>query len=202
MDLSIDNTTIRPGCERIVAPRPHRRVQRGLVSDCLSKIPTMSQLEDAVEADLPAILTLNQSSQPHVSSLTLDALHQLWEWSDYFRVIRDGATLAGFLLALREGLPYASLNYRWFVQRYSKFVYIDRVAIAESHHRRGLGARLYEDLHQFAALRAPVVACEVNTRPVNEVSLAFHQRMGYRPVGSQDTEAGAKTVSLMIRTLS
>lgn len=162
----------------------------------------MPLLDDVVEADLPAILALNQISQPHVSSLTLDALRQLWEWSAYFRVMRDGEVLAGFLLALREGQPYASLNYRWFAQRYVQFVYIDRVAVAKSHHRRGLGALLYDDLHRFAARQAPLVACEVNTRPVNEVSLAFHERMGYQPVGSQETEGGAKTVAMMVRPFS
>lgn len=162
----------------------------------------MPRIEDAVKADLPAVLVLNQSSQPHVSGLTLDALRQLVQCASYFRIIRDGPAVAGFLLAMREGQPYESLNYRWFARRYSRFVYIDRVAIAGSHHRCGLGTRLYEDLHRFAARHAPLVACEVNTRPVNAASLAFHARMGYQSVGSQETESGAKTVSLMIRSTS
>ncbi len=159
----------------------------------------MPTIDDAAEADLPAILALNQASLPHVGDLNLDELRRLADWACYFRVVRDSGQVAGFLLALREGCSYHSLNYRWFAERYASFVYIDRVAIADSHHRRGLGSRLYEDLHRFADPQAPLVACEVNTRPANDISLAFHERQGYRAVGSQETEGGAKEVCLMIR---
>lgn len=159
----------------------------------------MLQLDDVVEADLPAILELNQSSRPHVGSLTLDELRRLGDWANYFRVAREDQSVVGFLLALPPRRPYQSLNYGWFAERYSQFVYIDRVAIAPSHHRRGLGKRFYEDLHRFARQQAPLVACEVNTRPRNEISLAFHEAMGYQSVGSQETEGGSKTVSLLIR---
>lgn len=162
----------------------------------------MPVIDAAREADLPAVLALNQAALPHVSALTLEELRQLAHWSGYFRVARDGAQVVGFLLALREGCPYQSLNYRWFAERYPRFLYIDRVAIADSHHRRGLGTRLYEELHGFADRQVPMVACEVNTRPANDASLAFHERLGYRPVGSQETEGGTKSVSLMIRALT
>lgn len=160
----------------------------------------MPVIDDAAEADLPDILALNQRFVPHVGDLTLAALQQLTQWASYFRVVRDDTGVVGFLLAMPEGRPYASPNYRWFAERYPRFVYIDRVAIAKSHHRQGLGRRLYEDLHAFAIKRAPLVACEVNTRPVNEESLAFHARMGYQAVGGQETEGGSKTVALMICT--
>ena len=162
----------------------------------------MLVVDAANEADLPAVLALNQAALPHVSALTLEALRRLHGWSGYFQVARDGGQVVGFLLTLREGCPYRSLNYQWFAERYPRFLYIDRVAIADSHHRRGLGTRLYEDLHGFAERRVPLVACEVNTRPANDASLAFHERLGYRPVGSQETEGGTKSVCLMIRAVS
>ena len=41
----------------------------------------------------------------------------------------------------------------------------------------------------------------MNLRPRNEVSLAFHDTMGFTSVGEQDTEGGAKTVVMLARTL-
>ena len=39
--------------------------------------------------------------------------------------------------------------------------------------------------------------CEVNLRPRNERSLAFHAAIGFREVGRQDTDGGNKHVSLL-----
>ena len=44
---------------------------------------------------------------------------------------------------------------------------------------------------------APVLLCEVNVRPRNDASLHFHHSIGFREVGQQDTDGGAKTVSLL-----
>ncbi|NNE42793.1 MAG: GNAT family N-acetyltransferase, partial [Gemmatimonadetes bacterium] len=49
--------------------------------------------------------------------------------------------------------------------------------------------------------RAPMITCEVNTRPRNDGSLRFHARLGFREVGTQETEGGAKAVSLLEKRL-
>lgn len=159
-------------------------------------------IADVAAEDLDAVLALNQAARPHVNGLTLAELRQLVEWSCYCRAVKSEAMIAGFLLALPPGLTYSSLNYRWFSERYDDFVYIDRVAIAPVFQRRGLGVRLYRDLCRFAGSRARRVACEVNIRPRNEPSLRFHRRLGFKAVGSQPTEGGAKTVSLLILDLA
>ena len=41
------------------------------------------------------------------------------------------------------------------------------------------------------------ITCEVNTRPANPDSMAFHERLGFREVGRQQTEGGAKEVALL-----
>lgn len=188
LKLEISDATFIP-----VGPQPIA-LPYGVMSDGL-------MLSDITAGDHAEVLALNQAAQPHVNGLSPEELARLVEWSCYCRVVRDGARIAGFLLALPPGLPYQSLNYRWFSDRYDDFIYIDRVAVAPTHQRRGVGQRLYEDLHRYAADRAPRVACEVNLAPRNDPSLAFHDRLGYRQVGTQPTEGGAKTVSLMVRDL-
>jgi hypothetical protein len=45
----------------------------------------------------------------------------------------------------------------------------------------------------------PIMTCEYNLRPQNEISRQFHQRYGFKEVGTQITENGKKTVSLQIK---
>ena len=74
--------------------------------------------------------------------------------------------------------------------------------VAPEVRRKGIAVRLYQDLENFAANRKiPIMACEYNLRPKNEVSREFHQRYGFKEVGTQDTENGKKTVSLQIKTV-
>ena len=63
--------------------------------------------------------------------------------------------------------------------------------------RRGVAGSLYRDFFHFASTRTGLVTCEVNTRPPNPESMSFHQSFGFRQVGTQETDGGAKTVSLM-----
>ena len=106
------------------------------------------------------------------------------------------------MLALAEGADYTSLNFRWFQERYATFVYIDRVVVRASQRGAGVGHALYVDVESQARKRAPILACEVNLRPPNPRSMAFHERFGFREVGQQDTEEGTKRVRLMAKELA
>lgn len=163
----------------------------------------MMHLRDATRADLAALRELNESAVPAVNSLSEEAFAWFFEAADYFRLIEIEQTLAGFLLGLRPGLDYASQNYTWFSRHYRDFCYIDRLAVDARFRRRGIASALYTDIERHAlVLGAPALACEVNVRPRNEVSLAFHNRHGFREVGQQDTEGGEKRVALMIKPLA
>jgi len=158
------------------------------------------KLVDAEPHHYPAILEINESALPHVNSIDLKDLTSLAAQSAYFRVVElPNAPVAGFLLAMREGQSYKSLNYRWFNEQYEKFVYVDRIVVAEEHADAGCGKVLYHDLIDAVAKETPVITCEVNLKPANERSLGFHQRLGFAEVGRQETEGGAKTVCLMAR---
>jgi len=44
---------------------------------------------------------------------------------------------------------------------------------------------------------APILTCEVNEVPPNLESMGVHERLGFRPLGRQRTEGGAKRVVLL-----
>lgn len=65
--------------------------------------------------------------------------------------------------------------------------------------RLGVGNALYDGVFDTLAAHPSIstLCCEVNVRPLNDGSLRFHHRLGFREVGQQETDGGAKTVSLM-----
>jgi hypothetical protein len=113
----------------------------------------------------------------------------------------ESGRVVGFLVGLEgPGLDYASLNYRWFGERYERFLYVDRVVVDPAGQGRGLGRSLYEAFVERAEGHTALCA-EVNIRPRNDGSLAFHDAFGFAPVGEQDTEAGSKRVRMFAKEL-
>lgn len=159
------------------------------------------QVDDVTVSDLEEVLALNQASVPHVGSVDMDAMRWFAEHAPYFRIVRNGGKLAGFLIGLGPGLDYESPNYRWFAGRYEQFGYVDRVAVAPESRRLGIGSLLYEDYAWTLNGRAPVMTCEVNIRPPNESSMAYHVQHGFTQVGTQETEGGQKEVALLEKRL-
>jgi predicted GNAT superfamily acetyltransferase len=143
-------------------------------------------------ADLPAVLALNNAAVPAVGPLDESQLAHLVDQSMMALVATadSGADrVVGFCLVLLPGAEYGSVNYRWFSQRYSDFVYLDRVVIDPDFHGRGLGRQLYHQVEQ--ASTAQWFTLEVNLRPLNQPSLAFHERLGFHEVGRLETDYGA-----------
>jgi predicted GNAT superfamily acetyltransferase len=160
-------------------------------------------LRDATPADFDAILLLNEESVRFLSLLTRERLADIHGEAAYRRVFVDRDRVVAFVLALREGCAYDSLNYRWFAARYPRFLYVDRIVVANSHHRRGIGEALYADLFDFARRTgAPCVTCEIDIEPPNETSSRFHRRHGFIEAGTQSVAAGTKRVSLQVATLT
>ena len=63
---------------------------------------------------------------------------------------------------------------------------MDRVAIDEQHRGSGLGQAIYEDIFFQARYDSLPIALEVNTQPVNQPSLNFHEKMGFDQIGAKD----------------
>ncbi len=158
-------------------------------------------IQPAGAGDLQTVLALNEAALPHVNSIGLSQLQALASMACFFSIARIDSEIAGFLLAMREGVCYASENYQWFSRRYPSFVYIDRIVVAHEFFRRSVGRCLYQHLIDASA-DAPRLTCEVNLRPPNQGSIDFHRRLGFIEVGRQQTENGGKQVALMCKSLT
>lgn len=157
-------------------------------------------IRDAVRQDFQALVHLNNAAVPAVNALTVADFEAFSANADLFRVIGSSGDPSALLIALGPGQAYDSPNYRWFEAHYDRFLYVDRVVVGEPHRGEGLGVALYSDFEACARrLGAARLACEVNLKPANPGSLRFHDRLGFRPVGTQ--EVGEKLVQLMVREL-
>ena len=139
------------------------------------------------ELELNAIFDLNQLNTPEVGSLeSLDYLKKLIGLSAYNLLMLSDEEIIGFIICMREGSTYGSENYKFFTQRLKKFLYVDRVVVDERHRRSGLGKAIYQDIFAYVNDKNLPIALEVNTEPVNQPSLKFHEKMGFEKVGSKD----------------
>lgn len=157
----------------------------------------MEALRVAAESDFGAILALNEAEVRQTSHMDRDRLRSLASMAAYCKVATVDGRIAAFLIALGDGAPYASDNYRWFASRLSNFLYVDRIVVDARFSRRGIGSRMYGDLFAFARAQGiGTIACEYNVDPPNPASRAFHDTFGFRELGTRWVGDGAKRVSL------
>jgi len=159
------------------------------------------ELHDVSATHLSEIWRLNEAAVPNVNSISREVFGRFAREAAYFKVALTNGRVAGFLVGLAFDAAYDSPNFLWFRDRYDAFIYVDRIVVAHDARRRGVGAALYRDIISFTTSQAPVLTCEVNLRPPNEGSLAFHRAFGFEPVGEQETEGGAKRVALLAKSM-
>jgi predicted GNAT superfamily acetyltransferase len=146
-----------------------------------------------------AMLALNNAHAQELSWLEPARLERLVTHAFLARRIGN---LDAFLLAFDQDAPYDSPNFLWFRNRYPRFAYIDRIAVAASARGRGLARLLYRGLFDEANRRGHEhVACEVNLAPPNPASDAFHAALGFVEVGRASIHNGSKIVRYLKRPL-
>ena len=99
-------------------------------------------IRDAQAQDFDAIVRLNLESEHFMSRMARGRLDQLAAQSAYQRVADVDGEVAAFLIAFAPDSAYDSENFRWFVERYASFIYIDRIAVDSRFRGRGLGVAL------------------------------------------------------------
>jgi uncharacterized protein len=151
------------------------------------------KIQNLRQADISAALSLNNAYAKETSLLDEASLSLLLEMAFYARGVDHGA--GALLIAFDETAPYDNPNFRWFKQRYQRFIYVDRILVAAAQRGQGIARRLYEDLFA-AALQAGQtrVVCEVNLDPPNPASDAFHATMGFVEIGQAAIHNGTKIV--------
>ncbi|MEZ5776334.1 MAG: GNAT family N-acetyltransferase [Hyphomicrobiaceae bacterium] len=160
---------------------------------------TAARLRPINAGDLDRVLALNNLSAAETSLIDRDTLEAML--TDAFLAV-TADRLPAFLIAFDERAGYRSPNFLWFKARHRHFVYVDRIVVGEAARGRGLARSLYR--HLFAVARAgghDLVTCEVNSRPPNPVSEAFHAAMGFREVGTGTPQPG-KEVAYLERPLA
>jgi predicted GNAT superfamily acetyltransferase len=150
-------------------------------------------------ADWPAVLALNEASVRELSPLDETRLQYILELAHAAVVVDREGEVAAFAIAIAPDTPYDSANYRWFAERYERFLYLDRIAVGAAHRRDGLGALLYDAMEEAARPFGQMV-CDVNVKPRNDASLGFHAARGYEDIGRLD-HGEVKTVALMRKQL-
>lgn len=152
--------------------------------------------------DYPKIIQLNDNAVQHTSCMDLKRLVELDALSNYHSVIVVDDTVAGFLLAMSENAAYENENFSFFSSKYDTFLYIDRIVIDTQYAGLKLGTRMYNDLFDFARMNdIQIVTCEYNIEPPNEPSRHFHDKFGFKEIGTQWLDGGKKRVSLQAATL-
>lgn len=148
--------------------------------------------------DAAVLVPLNDAAYPAVPHTSLDDMRALVSLCDVAVGAEHDGSLVGFALTIGDHAPYESENYRFFQDRGVSSRYVDRIVIAQHERGQGLGALLYGVIFDAAhAEGRQEVTCEVNLDPPNPGSLAFHERLGFRSVGTQSTKGGTVTVSLL-----
>lgn len=151
--------------------------------------------------DEAELLLLNNAHAAELSLLDDESLRLLLDGAFYARCI---GSLDAVLIALDQEHPtYSSPNYLWFRSRYPRFVYVDRIVVAEAARGKGYARRLYADLFEKASAAGhDCIVCEVNSDPPNPASDRFHALLGFEEVGTAEIHGGARTVRYLALSLS
>lgn len=155
----------------------------------------MTTIRPAVEADLARLVELNNDAVPAVSPADPARMRELIGLASACWVVESAgvelagletaATVVGFVLLFEPGSGYDSPNYRWFTERFERFLYVDRVVVAPEARGGGVGALVYDAVAAEALARSSErVTAEVNLVPPNPGSSRFHRRHGFVPVGT------------------
>ena len=144
-----------------------------------------------------ALLRLNNANARETSLLTPEQFNRMIGAAAVATFVEPSS---GFLVAFEQSDAYDGGHFLWFRERFDRFLYVDRIVVAEDRRQHGIGRLLYEDLFTRARrLGHSRITCEVNTLPPNPTSDSFHTALGFVQVGTTTIDNGAKIVRYLLR---
>ena len=158
-------------------------------------------IRDVREHELDLVLALNNAAGAGILPMDAAKLRFFWEHADYFRVAEKDGLLAGFLVAVSQDAAHDSPNFRWFAERYSRFLYIDRIVVASTRRGSGVGRVFYADVQSYAELRVPQLAAEVFLESTSHPALLFHGSFGFREVGQHVMPGTGVRAAMLVKEL-
>lgn len=154
-------------------------------------------------SDLPELYVINQAGVPGVGDETETSLGKWLGLYDARVAVDDSGKLLGFINLLPPGtMEYTSANLRWLEAWGDDFIYVDRIAVAETARGQRIGEALYAAAFAAYAGTRSWITCEVNLRPPNPGSLRFHDRLGFREIGRRSYADDTKEVIYLARPLA
>ena len=159
----------------------------------------MTRVRPVAPQDWASLLALNNRHVPAVNALEPAALSRLLEVALLALAAGPVGAPTGLLILLGPAGPAEGPNHAWVREHHPEAAYIDRVVVSATARGQGLGRRFYAAAAGAAAQAGfAALGCEVNLDPPNPESLAFHHRLGFRPVGeATDPRNGKRVVYLL-----
>jgi len=159
-------------------------------------------IRDIRLADHDRIVDLNSDVVEWTSPMNNAQLQELVSMAVFRKAIVSDNAVIGFILVMADSCPYVNDNFFWFAERYSSFLYIDRIVVDSSNSRSGYGRALYEQLISYGreSSREHLV-CEYTFNPLNKGSCLFHQRLGFSEVGRRQLRGSEKIVSMQSKRI-
>lgn len=159
-------------------------------------------IRHATADDAEAIAALNEVFVSVTSPMDAERFLELFALSNFCLVAETADAVLGFVIAMKNGLPYENGNYQWFEARVPDMIYVDRIVLSSDARGQGLGKKLYCYLAELAlASNCVVMTAEIDIEPLNEHSVYFHEKLGFSELG-QRTLDSRKRVSMQSASLS
>jgi len=154
-------------------------------------------IKHAETSHVPGIVRLNNQESDWVGDKDEDFFERYMRLPNFYVFQFGMGKPVGFVMAMNGDVDCDSNNFKWFQKNMAKdFLYVDRVVVHHNGRRKGIGSQLYDHLELSKPDKVPLV-CEVSVDPLNEASVAFHRKQGFRPMG--EYEVNGHRNSMLIR---
>jgi hypothetical protein len=160
-------------------------------------------IRSAEVSDFERILKLNEEFVCYLNEMTADQLNVYHSYAELNLVAEIDGKVEAFVLVFRENTDYDYVTYLLYKERYEKFLYVDRIVVSAKCQGLGIASMLYDKIIEHARNTGiSFVTAEVDSDPPNPVSLGFHEKFGFKNMGSVAAPGSNKFVSLQVAQIN